>query len=47
MRKEFVECKTVEEAKDTCPWASKIVRAEGGSMAFESIADFETWERQV
>ncbi len=29
-----------------CPWAAKIVRVEGGYMAFQSIADWKTWKSQ-
>lgn len=46
MRTEFVEVETITEAEAACPWAAKIVEVEGGFRAFESIADFETWENQ-
>lgn len=29
-----------------CPWAAKIVRVEGGYMAFQSIEDWKTWKSQ-
>lgn len=28
-------------------WAAKIIRVEGGFMAFESMTDYQTWLRQV
>lgn len=46
MRKSFVQCKTRKQAADECPWASKIVKVEGGYMCFESISDYETWQAQ-
>lgn len=33
-------------AKSEARWAAKIVPVDGGYMAFESIADFATWEAQ-
>lgn len=29
-----------------CPWAAKVVKVEGGYLAFESIADWKTWQKQ-
>lgn len=29
-----------------CPWAAKIVKVDGGYMAFESIEEWKTWKRQ-
>ena len=46
MRKQFVECETPERAEDACPWAAKIIEAEGGFWCFESVQDAETWRRQ-
>lgn len=46
MRQEMIECKTRETAKRRAPWAAKIVKVEGGYMAFESVNDYETWKRQ-
>ena len=28
------------------PWACKIVKVDGGYMAFESIVDYDTWRKQ-
>ena len=49
MRKEFIEAKkakTRKQAEKECYWASKIVKVEGGYMAFESWTDYETWRNQ-
>jgi len=46
MRKALIEAKNRKEAKGKAPWASRIVKVEGGYMAFESIADYETWRKQ-
>ena len=40
MRKTFVECKSRATAKRRCPWACKIIKAEGGYWCFESITDY-------
>jgi hypothetical protein len=47
MRKQFVEVETREEAEQACPWAAEIVEVDGGWMAFESVADYDTWKAQV
>lgn len=47
MRRELIEVETEQEAHEQAPWAAKIVKVEGGWMAFESVADYETWQRQV
>jgi len=46
MRQEFFEAKTRKEATHKAPWAAKIVKVEGGYMAFESTEGYETWKRQ-
>jgi hypothetical protein len=46
MKKEFIECKSRSTAKRRAPWACKIVKVEGGFMAFESWEDFEVWHNQ-
>jgi hypothetical protein len=28
------------------PWAAKIVKCEGGYMAFRHLTDYETWKNQ-
>jgi hypothetical protein len=37
---------TLKTAKKQCPWASKIVKVDGGYMCFESLQDYETWRNQ-
>ena len=46
MRKEFIECKTRSTAVRRAPWAAKIVKVDGGYMAFESEADYDAWKNQ-
>lgn len=45
MRTQFVTG-TRRQATQQCPWAVKIVKAEGGYMCFESVTDYETWRKQ-
>ena len=45
--KEFLEgCKTAKEAKEKATWAAKVVKVEGGYMAFEFMTDYTTWINQ-
>ncbi len=46
MRQIFTTAKTREKALKDYPWASKVVKVEGGYMCFESIDDYETWKKQ-
>lgn len=46
MKKEFIECKDRRTAYRRCPWAAKIVKVEGGYMAFESLDDYRIWRGQ-
>jgi hypothetical protein len=46
VRKEFLQVETLKEARAKAPWAAKVVRVEGGYMAFESISDYATWRNQ-
>lgn len=46
MRTEITECRTRKQAARKMPWASKIVKVEGGYKGFESVADYETWKAQ-
>ena len=44
---EFLEgCKTAKEAREKATWASKVVKVEGGYIAFEFMSDFSTWKNQ-
>lgn len=46
MRKQFIECKDRRTAMRKATWASKVTKVEGGYIAFESVADYETWKKQ-
>jgi hypothetical protein len=46
MRKEFIQCATLKQAKAAAPWAGQIIKVDGGWMAFESVDDGDTWLRQ-
>ena len=46
MRKQFVEAKTRKQAADACPWASEIIKVDGGYMCFESVEDARIWRAQ-
>ena len=47
MKKRFVQVKTRKEAEKECPWAEKIVKADGGYWCFESKMDWGTWRKQT
>jgi len=43
----FIEgCKTAKEAREKASWASKVVKVEGGYIAFEFMTDYTTWKNQ-
>jgi hypothetical protein len=46
LRQQFIGVKTRKEAEQEATWAAKIVKVEGGYLAFESIADYKTWKNQ-
>jgi len=46
MRKQYVWCITGGQARQACPWAAVIVRADGGFMCFESVNDAAVWIEQ-
>lgn len=46
MRKKFVECEYFAEAFEECPWATNVVKVCDGFMCFESVDDYETWNKQ-
>lgn len=46
MRTQFIQCDTIEEAREEAPWAAEIVEVEGGYRAFESVDDYHTWQNQ-
>lgn len=45
MKQQLIEG-TRKEAEKKAPWAAKIVKVEGGYMAFESINDYKVWIKQ-
>ena len=47
MRIEFLEgVKSIKKAWRLAPWSEKIIRVDGGYMAFESVSDYHIWLRQ-
>lgn len=46
MKTETVNATSPKQARKLAPWASKVVKVEGGYMAFESVTDYQTWRRQ-
>lgn len=47
MRKEFLaDCKSARQAQKLAPWASEVIKAEGGYWAFESVEDARIWRGQ-
>lgn len=46
MRTEFLQVNTAAKARQLAPWAAKIVKVDGGFMAFESVIDYQRWRAQ-
>lgn len=46
MRTGHIDAKTAAKAREAAPWASKVVKVEGGYIAFESLADYTVWKNQ-
>lgn len=46
MRTMFIHCKTRRTAVKYAPWASFIVKVDGGFCAFESTDDYRVWRNQ-
>lgn len=46
MRTEFVQTDSRKAAVAHCPWATRIIKVEGGYYCFESVTDFTTWRSQ-
>jgi hypothetical protein len=46
MRKQLLSVTSPKDAQKLAPWAAKIVKVDGGYMAFESMADYQAWKRQ-
>ena len=46
MKKKFVMVGSRHLAKKMCSWAVKIVKTEGGFIAFESVDDYKVWKKR-
>ena len=46
MQTEFIQATTAAQANKLATWAAKVVKVDGGYMAFESIAYYEMWKAQ-
>ena len=46
MQTQFIPATTAAQARKLAPWAAKVVKVDGGYMAFESVADYMTWKAQ-
>jgi hypothetical protein len=46
MKKQHIDASTAAQARKLAPWAEKVIRVEGGYLAFESAADYKTWKNQ-
>lgn len=44
--KQSIEATTATQARKIAPWADKIVKVEGGYLAFETINEYKTWKNQ-
>jgi hypothetical protein len=44
--KQFIETNNRKKAEKEAPWAYKIVKVEGGYMAFEFENDYLIWKNQ-
>ena len=41
--REYIECKCRKTAVSRCPWAAKIVKVDGGYLAFAYMSDYQSW----
>jgi hypothetical protein len=46
MQSKFIQCETLEQALDACPWACEIIEVDGGFRCFESVDDAKVWRAQ-
>jgi len=46
MKKELLTVKTRNQAIKAAPWAARIIKVDGGYLAFESVADYRIWLKQ-
>ena len=43
MRVQFIDATSRQRALKVAPWAARIVKVEGGYIAFESVDSYSTW----
>ncbi len=46
MKKELIIASSAKSARKLAPWAAKVIKVEGGYMAFESVNDAKIWKNQ-
>ena len=46
MKIESINALTAKQARLLAPWAAKVAKVDGGYLAFESVADYQTWRKQ-
>ncbi len=46
MKKELIIASSAKSARKLAPWSAKVIKVEGGYMAFESVNDAKTWKNQ-
>lgn len=46
MQTRFIPATTAAQARKLAPWAAKVVKVDGGYMAFESLSDYAPWKAQ-
>ena len=46
MKIESINAATSKQARLLAPWAAKVAKINGGYLAFESVADYQTWRKQ-
>ena len=46
MKTEYINALTAKQARKLAAWAAKVAKVGGGYLAFESVADYQTWRKQ-
>ena len=46
MKTELIPAKSAKQARKLAPWAARIIKCDGGYMAFASVTACDTWRRQ-
>ena len=44
--KMFYAVSSAKQARKLAPWAVKVVKVDGGYIAFASVGDYRTWSSQ-